>query len=208
MAEPISLITLSSLANQTTAINQLNQNFSSINTALNDVLSVLGRSPNQMGSSLDMNSHQIINLPTPTSGQNPLRLQDYNTLLSGGTISVNQGMGIEFICSQGGTSLLTGVQGWLQVPFNCTITSVSLVGDVTGSVVVDIWKEPFASLPSTVSNSITASAQPTITSGITYTSSTLTGWTVTINSGDVLTYNLNSVSGFTKLLISLAVTKT
>jgi hypothetical protein len=100
------------------------------------------------------------------------------------------------------------VKGDLQIPFNCTITSWALMADQSGSVVVDIWKTAFAGFPPTVSNTITGSATPTLSSAQSATSSTLTGWTTSITANDVLRFNVNSVSTITRVTLSLSVTRT
>jgi len=74
-----------------------------------------------------------------------------------------------------------------------------------GSVVVDIWKAPFASFPPTVANSITAASQPTISGGVTYSDIVLAGWNTTILAGDVLAFKLVSVSTFTEVTIVLEI---
>lgn len=108
-----------------------------------------------------------------------------------------------------GSVLTTGVIGvGLQVRFNCTITSATLLADQTGSIVVDIWKAGYASYPPVVGNSIVASAPPTITSATKSTDSTLTGWTTSISAGDVLYFNINSCSTITNCVLILGVTKT
>lgn len=76
MAENFIPNTISTFTNDTTAVNAVNNNFSAIATLLNDVLSRSGVSPNQMGSTLDMNQNQIINLPSPGSINSPARLVD------------------------------------------------------------------------------------------------------------------------------------
>lgn len=86
----MSKITLSDIANldnPSTAVNQLNANSTIIQQAFDNTLSRDGTTPNQMGSNLDMNSHQIINLPTPSQTTSPLRLQDLNSFIGGGTIT-------------------------------------------------------------------------------------------------------------------------
>lgn len=208
MAVNIALTSLANLQNDTTATNQINSNSTSIISAFQNVLARDGTTPNQMNSALDMNSQRILNLASPQNGTDPLRLQDYNTLLSGGTINISSAMGIEYIIDQGGTALQPGMQGFIQVPFNCTITSVTLLADQTGSCVVDIWKTGYSGFPPSVANTITASTIPTITAGIKYTDAVLTGWTTHINQGDILVYNVNSSSTITRLNVSLAVTKT
>lgn len=95
----------------------------------------------------------------------------------------------------------------VRVPFNCTITSVTLIADQVGSTVVDIWKDSYANFPPTAGDSICASAKPTLSSARTSLDSTLTGWTKSIAAGDVLFFNVDSVSVITNLTIILGVSK-
>jgi hypothetical protein len=105
--------------------------------------------------------------------------------------------------------LTTGVAGTgLRVPFACTINSVTLLADQTGSVVIDIWKDTYANFPPTVADSICASAKPTISSGVKSEDTTLTGWTTSIAAGDVLYFNVDSCSTITNVVLILKVTKT
>lgn len=114
---------------------------------------------------------------------------------------------ITYVIDGGGAVPTAGVKGFLQVPYNCTIQSVTLLADQSGSVVVDIWKDIYANYPPTDADSITASAVPTISSATNSTDSTLTGWTTAITAGDVLGYNIDSISSITRLTIALKVTK-
>jgi hypothetical protein len=99
MAENYTPNPVATFVNDTTAVNTVNNNFAAISTVFTDVLSRSGVTPNQMTSSLDMNSNQIINLPPPASLNSPLRLADLGQTLS---ISIN--------------NALTGTSGHL-VPF-------------------------------------------------------------------------------------------
>lgn len=105
--------------------------------------------------------------------------------------------------------IVTGVAGTgLRVPFGCTINSVTLLANLTGSIVIDIWKDTYANFPPTVADSICASAKPTITASNKSTDTTLTGWTKTITAGDVLYFNVDSCSTITNCVLILGVTKT
>lgn len=83
----ITLNDVGSLIDTTTAANTINANSDTIETAFDNTLSRDGTSPNQMLNDLDMNSQQIINLPNPATTNSPLRLQDLNTFIGGGTIT-------------------------------------------------------------------------------------------------------------------------
>lgn len=116
---------------------------------------------------------------------------------------------IGYAISGGGATITTGVVGvGLTIPFAATINSVTLQADLTGSIVIDIWKDTYANYPPTVADSICASAKPTISSGVKYTDSTLTGWTTSIAAGDVLYFNVDSCSTIQNVVLTLKVTKT
>lgn len=53
-----------------------------IKTAIDDTLSRKSDTPNQMGTDLDMNSNQILNLPVPNSPTSPVRVQDIPNYVS------------------------------------------------------------------------------------------------------------------------------
>lgn len=106
-----------------------------------------------------------------------------------------------------GAAITTGVKGYLYIPYACTITSVVMLADQTGSIVVDVWKVAYASFPPTVANTITASALPTISSAQKSLDSTLTGWTTSVSAGDTIGFNVNSATSITRLNMLLKVTK-
>lgn len=76
-------ITLSNIGTGTafqTAISTINANNDAIETALDNTLSRDGTVPNTMSSNLDMNSNHLLNLPTPSSSTEPLRLGDITSI--------------------------------------------------------------------------------------------------------------------------------
>ncbi len=112
---------------------------------------------------------------------------------------------IPFIIDGGGAAITTGVKGDLVVDFDGTIESWTLLGDTSGSIVVDIWMDTYANYPPTVADTITASAKPTISSATKGQSSTLTGWTTAIAAGKTLRFNVDSCTTITRCTIALKV---
>jgi len=88
MSDKITLATVGSLIDATTAANTINSNFATIEINSNNNLSRDGTQPNTMLAPLDMNSNKIINLPAPSSANEPIRVTDLNTFAGGGTITV------------------------------------------------------------------------------------------------------------------------
>jgi len=115
--------------------------------------------------------------------------------------------GLNFIIDGGGSAITTGVKGFVEIPFDCEITQVTMLADVSGSAVVDIWKDTYENHAPTDADSITASAVPTITTAIKSQDSTLTGWTKTFSAGDILVFNVDSASTITLLTIALKITR-
>jgi hypothetical protein len=115
--------------------------------------------------------------------------------------------GISFQLGGPGATISTGVQGYIVVPFDCTITEVYLVAGQTGSIVVDLWVDTYANHPPTGADSICASAKPTISSSNKSNDSTLTGWTTSLTKGKIMVVNVDSVSGITNCAGMLMVKK-
>lgn len=124
---------------------------------------------------------------------------------------VGQAGSIEFVIDGGGSAISTGTKGYVEVPFACTITAARLLADVSGSIVVDVWKCTYSAFDPTThpasGDKITASAPPTISSAKKSQDSTLTGWTTSLAAGDILGFNVNSASTITRVTLSLSVTR-
>lgn len=116
---------------------------------------------------------------------------------------------LPFIIDGGGATITTGLKGDLgPIDFNCTINAVTLLADQSGSIVIDIWKDTYANFPPVVGDSITASAKPTISTATKSQDSTLTGWTISISAGDILRFNVDSITSIQRITLALKVTLT
>ena len=91
-----------------------------------------------------------------------------------------------------------GVAGYHRIPKDYTINSASILASGSCSAVVDIWVDSITTDPPTDvtdADSITASAQPTLSSEVYATDGTLTGWTTSLTEGHWMAWNVDSVSG-------------
>lgn len=115
---------------------------------------------------------------------------------------------IEWNMDGGGSVLTTGLSGSLNFPnFTGYIEGWTLTSDqAAGSIVVDIWKRPYASagVP-TVADTITAAAKPTLAAAQKNTSTSVPTWTTTISPGDIISFNIDSVSLVTKANLALRI---
>jgi hypothetical protein len=144
--------------------------------------------------------------PTPAAADNDTSIA--TTAFVQGEIANAKISTISFVIDGGGAAISTGIKGDLEIPFACTINQWTLLGDQSGSIVIDIWKDTYANYPPTVADTITASAKPTITTAVKGQSATLTGWATAIAAGATLRFNVDSVSAMQRVTLSLKVTKT
>lgn len=94
---------------------------------------------------------------------------------------------------------------YISVPYNCVIEEWRILADTVGSIVIDIWKDTYANFPPLVGSTITAAAKPTLTTAQKAESSVLTGWTTTINAGDILEVTVDSATDVGKIFLDLKV---
>jgi len=112
---------------------------------------------------------------------------------------------IEIIIDGGEDVPPAGMLYDFSVPYDLVINDWSLIADTAGSIVIDLWKGTYASLP-TVANTITGSDKPTLSSAIKATSAALTGWTIDWNKDDIIHVNIDSATTATKFILYLACT--
>ena len=106
-----------------------------------------------------------------------------------------------------GAALVVGSKVRIRVPYTCTIKSVSMGADVSGSAVVDIWKDTHANYPPTVADTLIGGGgtKPTIGATDHSEDTTLTAWTTAITAGDWLVFNVDSCTTITWLTVILKV---
>lgn len=102
-------------------------------------------------------------------------------------------------------SVLTAMSGiYRQIHTDGTIVSWTLLADQSGSITIDIKKSTYSGFPTT--SSITASATPALSSVQKNTNSTLTGWTTSITSDDILEFAITETPvSITRVVLLLKV---
>lgn len=115
---------------------------------------------------------------------------------------------IVFSMDNGDTGLDTGQKTSLVIPFDCDITAAYILANAADDMVVDVWVAPYASYPPTDTESITGAAPLTLSAVDKVLDTTLTGWSLRIDSGDVVTINVDSCGDtITKASVCLIVTR-
>jgi len=82
------------------------------------------------------------------------------------------------------------------------------VANTTGSIVVDVWKDTYANFPPTVADTIVSNSTLAISAATKGQDTALAGWTKTIAAGDILRFNVDSVTDIERCTVSLKVVRT
>lgn len=207
----INLTDLSTISgNEQSAINTINSNNLALETASDNTLSRDGTAPNQMLADFDMNSYRILNTVDAINLSEPPTYRQLLNLITAATGFDPLNTVVLFNMYGNGSVLPSGIlsQTDITLPFNCQITSWTLLADQVGSLIIDIWKDNYGNYPPTVADTITASAKPTLAAVIKNTDTALTGWTKTITAGDTVRFNIDSVSSITRAVLALSLRKT
>lgn len=124
--------------------------------------------------------------------------------------STNFEFAIQFVFGSGLSAIsATDFQpaGWVEIPRNCEICGCKLVADAAGSIVIDIWKQAYASLPASDTDTITGGAEPTLSTAQT-SSANIASWTTALTKGDWLYFNVDSASIVKQVTLSLMLNAT
>lgn len=119
---------------------------------------------------------------------------------AGSLLSAQQ---LVFVIDGNGAAIGAGVAGDITVPVDGTLTSVTLLADQVGDIVVDVWKDTYANYPPTNADTITGGNEPELSTAIKYQDSTLSGWTKTLMAGDTIRFNVDSAATVTKVTVIL-----
>ena len=126
--------------------------------------------------------------------------------LGGTPICASRTIAIPFIIDGGGNAIATGSKGHLSIPFACTLTGWTILGDQSGSIVVDVKRSTYSGFPTTAS--IAGTDKPTLSSAQKNENlGPLSAWTSTaISAGDVLEFNVSSATTVTRITVTLNAT--
>lgn len=117
--------------------------------------------------------------------------------------------GLVVVIDGGGAVITTGVKLDVEMPFACVITAARLFADVSGDIVVNIWKDTYTNFPPDATDKITNVTPPTIPATNAKAEDTsLSGWITTIAAGDILRFNVDSVHTITRVTLSLTLRRT
>jgi hypothetical protein len=118
---------------------------------------------------------------------------------------------LEFVIDGNGAAIIPGTMGYLEVPYDCTVVQWTLLGNVSGSIVVDVQRCTFAQFnPPThpaSGDSIAPSNKPTLASQISAQSASLGTWTTNLSQGDIIGITVTSATTVSRVTLSLKIVR-
>jgi hypothetical protein len=101
-----------------------------------------------------------------------------------------------------GAVLTTGIKGYKFISFPFTVSGWTIVGDVGGSIVVDIWRATYPTVP-TVANTVAGTEKPTLSSQQVNQDSSLSSWSTSFAANSLIGVKVDSVSSLRHVAITL-----
>lgn len=141
------------------------------------------------------------NLPQHSYNEGHYGTLPFLAFPSGSTIGA-----VGILVDNGASVVTTGVKADIPLFFNCNVTGVEILANLSGGLILDIQRGTYGQFPTT--SSIAASSKPTMNSAIKYLDQTLTGWTLNLSGGDVLRFIVNSSSTITRFTFALRLERT
>lgn len=108
---------------------------------------------------------------------------------------LNSEFSFGMVIGDGVNPIPTGEAGTALIPYNGTIIGWYVIGDVVGSIEIDVYKDSYANYPPTAGDTITGTEKPSLTSQNKNTNMTIASWAKIVLAGDVVTFSVDSVSG-------------
>ena len=105
----------------------------------------------------------------------------------------------------GGAAITAGIKGYLSVPFACTITGWDIAADQAGSISIDVIRKAGA-IPA-AGDKISGSSPIALSAAQLAQNGSIAGWTGSIAAGDVVAFNVTSVTTVTRVTAELRVMK-
>lgn len=135
--------------------------------------------------------------PTGSNGSQGFQGQQGLTGSQGPLASDKGSFGVIFDGLGGVPSI--GKTDWVVIPYNGTITGWQIFSGTTGSCVIDVRKDTYGNFPPTAADSIAGTEKPTLVAQLKNQDLSLSTWTASVVSGDIMQFYLESVTSLTKI---------
>lgn len=114
---------------------------------------------------------------------------------------------LNYLIDGGGSVIVPGRTDYIEVPYDCAITGWTVVADVVGSIVVDVWKDSYLNFPPVAGDSIAGTEKPTLTAQLSNQNLALSSFSGMLLKGDWLAMHVDSATIVKKVTLSFRIIK-
>lgn len=100
---------------------------------------------------------------------------------------------IEAVLDGGGAPLTDGTVVYIEVPWDCTIVSFTVLADQSGSITVEVHSDTYANFPPTTADDI-SNGGLALSTAVKGQDETLTSWTTSLSKGDVIAFYVDGLA--------------
>jgi len=127
-------------------------------------------------------------------------------------ITIIEEMGVQagsmnYVIDGGGAAISIGVKGVIEWGFNAEILGWTILADVVGDIVVDVWRDSYGNFEPTVGDTIAGTEKPTLSAAKKNQNLTLASFNKTVTQGDIWAFNVDSVADVTKVTLAFRFNK-
>lgn len=115
---------------------------------------------------------------------------------STGGVGSSGTVAISFVINANNRQMTPGYKGTLRMPANVTLSNVALYTNATGSINVDLRQQVHSTFSPVTSSGVSIVGTPlSMSNNIKYSDTTLSGWTTTLSTDDLINVIVKAVSG-------------
>lgn len=115
-------------------------------------------------------------------------------------------LAVNMIIDGGGSVITAGTKGYVVIPFSGTVGSWTILGDQSGSIVVDVKRSTYSGFPTT--SSIAGTEKPTLSAVQKNQDLSLGSWTTSLSAGDILEFVVEATPAtVTRVTVELTITR-
>lgn len=121
-------------------------------------------------------------------------------------LSISSGS-LNLVIDGAGSVITTGLKSFIEWGFDAEITGWTILGDIQGDIVVDVWKDEYGNFAPTIDDTIAGTEKPTLAAAQKNQNLNLTSFNKTVSQGDIWAFNVDSASDVKRVTLAFRFNK-
>lgn len=121
--------------------------------------------------------------------------------------STTEAGSLNYIIDGGGSVITPGLKSFVEWGFKAKIKGWTILADVPGDIVVDVWRDSYGNYQPTVADTIAGTEKPTLVADFKNQDLSLSSFNTIVAKGDIWGFNVESVSAVKRVTIAFRFNK-